>query len=190
MTGNSTTNTSHGDLWRQAAPCDHVVQMYDSDERFLDSLAAFVAAGIDNRDGIIVVATPAHRQGLSSRLREQGYDLVSAAEDGAYTVLDAGETLAKFMRGDMPDDEEFHRLAREVLTLARGNGRHVRAAGEMVALLWAEGKFAATLRLEYLWDTLCHAEGFSLFCAYPKVAFLFDPEYSMDKILAVHSRVV
>ena len=164
--------------------------MYESDERFMDSLTEFVAAGLDNGDAVIIVATPTHRRELTSRLRARGYDLASAAQDGAYTGLDAAETLAKFMRGDMPDDEAFHRAVRDVLSNARGNGRHVRAFGEMVALLWGDRKFDATVRLEYLWDSLCQAEGFSLFCAYPKVAFLFDPNYSFDKIVAAHSSVV
>jgi len=156
----------------------------------MDSLSEFVAAGLDNGDGVIVIATPMHRAGLGSRLRAQGYDLVSAAADGSFTLLDASETLDKFMRDGVPDDEQFHRMVRDLLILARGNGRHVRAFGEMVALLWAEEKFDATIRLEYLWDSLCQAEGFSLFCAYPKVVFLFDPRYSLDKIMAAHSRVV
>jgi len=177
-------------LWSEVAPCDHLVQIYDSDERFLDSLTRFAADGLDSGDGVIIIATPAHRRGLSSRLRLTGHDLVAAANDGSFTLLDAGETLAKFMRGDMPDDEEFHRLARDLLVLARGNGRHVRAFGEMVALLWADEKFDATIRLEYLWDSLCKAEAFTLFCAYPKVGFLFDPQFSLDEIIAAHSHVV
>ena len=45
------------------------------------------------------------------------------------------------------------------------------AYGEMVALLWAQGKRDATLRLEELWNELAERHTFDLLCAYPIGAF-------------------
>jgi hypothetical protein len=42
----------------------------------------------------------------------------------------------------------------------------VRAFGEMVALLWAQGKSQAALELEDLWNELPGHHPFSLMCAY------------------------
>ena len=39
--------------------------------------------------------------------------------------------------------------------------------GEMVALLWADKKFQAALRLEQLWNELGRTHSFYLRCAYP-----------------------
>src|SRR5688500_19228341 len=52
--------------------------------------------------------------------------------------------------------------------------RSVRAFGEMVAVLWANGHNGATVRLEHLWHAFCQSEAFSLFCAYPKTGFTQD----------------
>ena len=90
-----------------------------------------------------------------------------------------------------PDDAAFLEVVTGLLTRARGDGgRRVRAFGEMVAVLWAEGYCGATVRLEYLWQNLCRQEAFSLFCAYPKSGFTGDMTVSLQNICAAHSRVL
>jgi signal transduction histidine kinase len=61
----------------------------------------------------------------------------------------------------------------------------------MVALLWAEGKREAALRLEHLWNDLAQTHAFSLRCAYPLRFFgrVGDAE-SIGAICAVHSGVI
>ena len=46
----------------------------------------------------------------------------------------------------------------------------VRIFGEMVAVLWAEGKTRAAIRLEELWNALT-TRHVSLLCAYPMSSF-------------------
>jgi hypothetical protein len=95
-----------------------------------------------------------------------------------------------FMRNGWPDEELFRRLVRGLLSCAKRDGRKVRAFGEMVAVLWAQGEHAATVRLEYLWRELCGADHFSLLCAYPRVGFTQDLTSSIADICAAHSRVL
>ena len=81
-----------------------------------------------------------------------------------YITLDAGETLAKFMVNGAPDDERFEQLVTQLLARASQGGRQVRAFGEMVAVLWANGYMDATMHLEKLWHKLCqlkHSRYFS-----------------------------
>jgi hypothetical protein len=89
-----------------------------------------------------------------------------------------------------PDDDLFTEVVTNLIVRSRGKERRVRAFGEMVAILWARGDTAATVRLEYLWKNLCQKEGFSLFCAYPKAGFTQDVAESISLICATHSKVV
>ena len=89
-----------------------------------------------------------------------------------------------------PDDNLFSDFVTDLIERARAKGRRVRAFGEMVALLWARGDEAATIRLEYLWHQICQSQKFSLFCAYPKTGFIEDPSKSMSEICAAHSRII
>jgi hypothetical protein len=90
-----------------------------------------------------------------------------------------------------PDDLQFTNTIGASLRPARGAGeRKVRVFDEMVAILWAGGYDAATIRLEKFWHEACHQQGFALFCAYPRVCFPAGPSEPMSRVLATHSKVL
>ena len=178
------------DFWAEVAPCEHLLQIYTDENVLMDSLEGFVAGGILAGDAVIVIATAQHREELAKRLRMCGLDPDAAQADGTYLPLDAEQTLAQFMVGGWPNDDLFNRLIAQLLHPAREQGRRVRAFGEMVALMWANGQKGATVRLEYLWHQLCEEEGFSLLCAYPKKGFHRDALSSLHDIFAAHSKVI
>jgi hypothetical protein len=180
-----------GDVfWGEIAPCEHLVQIYEDACAFLDSLEGFVAGGLRAGDSVIVIATAAHLQDLDERLLAQGLDIAAAQARDQYIFADAEATLAKFMVNGWPDELLFTQTVSELLVRARHGGRRVRAFGEMVALLWADGHNGATVRLEHLWHAFCQSEAFSLFCAYPRSGFTQDASASIAEICATHSRVV
>ena len=74
---------------------------------------------------------------------------------------------------------------------ARGKNRRVAAFGEMVALLLAEGKPEAAIRLEQLWNDLAKTHSFDLHCAYPMSLFRHaEDEAAIGEICATHSQVI
>jgi hypothetical protein len=177
-------------FWGEASPCEHLVQFYEADDVFLDTLEGFVNGGLRSGDSVIVIATAAHRRVLEERLASAGCDVDEACSSDQYIALDAESTLELFMKAGWPDDERFFALVRELLERARRGGRKVRAFGEMVAIMWARGEQGATVHLEHLWHQLCTAEGFSLLCAYPKVGFAQNAAESISEICAAHSQVL
>jgi MEDS: MEthanogen/methylotroph, DcmR Sensory domain len=178
-------------FWGEIAPCDHIVQIYEEDEAFLNSLEAFVVAGLRAKEAVVLIATPQHHAGLERRLWAQHFDLIAGARSrDQYITFDADDTLSRFMVNDWPDEQLFKDQISSVLDRARSNGTRVRAFGEMVALLWARGLSGATVRLEHLWNHFCQKEGLPLFCAYPKSGFTKDTETSMREICAAHTKSV
>lgn len=177
-------------FWGEISPCEHLVQIYQDDGVFLDSLEGFVSGGILAGDGVVVIATPLHLTALNERLTARGIDIAQAAAHDQYLALDAEEMLSKFMVKDWPDETLFRTFVTETLQRAKGQNRRVRAFGEMVALLWAQGSTGATVHLEHLWHRLCQEQSFSLFCAYPKIGFTRDASASIQEICAAHSRIV
>src|SRR5207248_10769202 len=100
-----------------------------------------------------------------------GLDLARAVTQGRYVAWDAAETLSTLMQDGWPDGGRFADvlgggLARATAA-ATGARPHVAIFGEMVALLWAQGKLEAAMRLEHLWNELAQTHAFSLRCAYP-----------------------
>lgn len=177
-------------FWGEISPCEHLVQIYQDEGVFLDSLEGFVAGGIQAGDGVVVIATPQHLAALNERLAARNIDLATAIKSDQYLALDAEETLSKFMVMGWPDEDFFRTFVTNILQRAKGENRRVRAFGEMVALLWARGNTGATVQLEHLWHRLCQELSFSLFCAYPKIGFTRNASASIKEICDTHSRVL
>lgn len=177
--------------WREMSDCDHFVQFYEADESLLDSLSGFIGTGLSTGAGAIVVATKEHRNGLNDLLRTNGVDVTSATTSGRYVSLDAAETLAKFMVDGSPEPNRFTELIGGMIASVTDGRQAIRAFGEMVALLWAEGNYAGAIRLEQLWNDLQKSHSFSLFCAYPMNGFcgetLVEP---LNGVCTAHSRVI
>jgi len=179
----------------EAGHAAHVVQFYADDAFFLDGLSKYVGSALAAGDGAIVIATKAHRDGIAQRLRARGMDSTHATAQGRYLVLDAAETLSKFMVNDFPDTALFTDVVGSIVVqataCAEGKSPHVSAFGEMVALLWAQGKIEAALRLEELWNSLAQTHKFSLRCAYPMQAFSREEHgESFLRICALHGGVI
>jgi hypothetical protein len=178
-------------FWGELAPCDHVLQIYDTDGVFLDALAGFVGGGINANDACIVIATPAHLSALEARLTSYGISIAGLIDDDRYIPLDAEKLLSTFMVDGWPDETEFNNMVSSLLQRARGlKSRKIRAFGEMVAVLWAQGNTGATVNLEHLWNKFVANESFCLFCAYPKVGFTDDIADSIQHICSAHSKMI
>ncbi|MBC5768574.1 MEDS domain-containing protein [Ramlibacter albus] len=177
-------------FWAEMPPCNHVVQIYENDAVFLDTLEQFAAGGLRAGEAVVVIATRAHRDALSMRLAAGGIDVEALASNDQLMLEDAEELLAKFMLAGWPDDEKFKRAVGALLARASRGGRRVRAFGEMVALLWGAGHCAATVRLEHLWHALCEEARFTLLCSYPKAGFTRNASESIREICNAHSHVL
>ena len=191
MPENNGAATTVADVfWGEIAPCDHILQIYENDEQFINTLKGFVTKGFQLGESVIIIATPEHLRALNQRLREEGWDLFSLTLQDQYIPLSAEETLGKFMINGWPDENLFYHLLTNLLLRARNRERRVRAFGEMVAVLWSQGYSGATVHLEYLWSRYCESEQFSLFCAYPKSGFTEDAKESLASICACHSKTI
>lgn len=182
--------TSADIFWGEIAPCDHVVQIYENDGVFLDALAGFVGGGINAGECVIVIATANHLTALESRLSIYGIRIDTLKEDDRYIPLDAEETLSKFMVDGWPNEELFMQTVSSLINKGICKGRRIRAFGEMVAILWAQGLNGATVHLEYLWNKFCEQHEFCLFCAYPKTGFTQDMNESIMNICGCHSKMI
>src|SRR5580658_4648923 len=132
----------------------HMVQFYGEDSALIDGVSAYIGEALEEGNAALVLATPEHREALVERLKRRGLDIAGAMSEGRYVMLDAAETLSKFILEGWPDpvryEETVARLVIQAKAAARGNPPRLAVFGEMVALLWAQGKFQTAVRLEQL----------------------------------------
>ena len=156
------------DLLHDAAPKEHIVQLYQ-DEQFLNrAVCRFAAAALAHGEGVILVPTAAHWDAFCPRLEAEGVNIKEAQAQGQLTVVDADELLPRFMGQEMPDAPVFLGLAGEAVARARGRNRYpkVRWWGEMVNVLWERGNATASMALEDLFDQLAHEQEIAIFCSF------------------------
>jgi len=155
-------------LLHNAAPKEHIVQLYQ-DEQFLNrAVCRFAAAALAHGEGVILVPTAAHWDAFCPRLEAEGVDINAALSQGQLTVVDSDELLPRFMGEKMPDAPVFLGLAGEVVGRARNRDRYpkVRWWGEMVNVLWERGNATASMALEDLFDQLAHEQEIAIFCSF------------------------
>jgi hypothetical protein len=166
------TGAADGESWdgllSSAGPRDHIVQLYQ-DQQFLNrAVCRFAAGAIANGEGVILVPTAAHWEAFQPRLEAEGVDVKAARSRGQLTVVDADETLPRFMRDSMPDAPVFLGLAANVVSEARDKDRYpkVRWWGEMVNVLWEQGNVAASMSLEDQFHHLANHHEIAIFCSF------------------------
>ncbi|MDQ6942375.1 MAG: MEDS domain-containing protein [Candidatus Eremiobacteraeota bacterium] len=171
----------------------HLVQLYGKDlTPLVRSVGRYLADGLSAGEGAVVIATQSHRDAFVAELGAIGADSAAALRQGRLVVLDTHETMARFIVDGQPDRELFEATARPVLSALRARcPAGVRAYGEMVGVLWEEGRFAAAIRLEEFWNALLCDGGFRLFCAYPidVCGDGFTPA-DVDAVMSTHTHVV
>ncbi|HXO45510.1 MAG TPA: MEDS domain-containing protein [Candidatus Cybelea sp.] len=173
----------------------HSVQFYGEDPVLLDELCRFIGDSLESGGSALVVATVAHRDALTRLLKARGLDTDAAVVRGRYIPMDATETLSKLMQEGWPDPARFAEVIGSVVVRAKhaagGSDGQVAIFGEMVAILWAQGKFESSIQLEQLWNRLSQTHSFALRCAYPMAGFNRE-EHSEPflKICAEHSHVI
>ena len=168
----------------------HAVQFYGNEESLFTTVAGFLGDSLVSREPAIIIATPAHCEAIERHLCGRLIDCDQARRNGDLVMLDAEEMLGQFMIGDVPDPELFEEtMGLIVQQMLDGRGRIVvRAYGEMVDVLWKQGRTESAIKLEILWNKLALKYRFALLCGYAMGNF-YKQAKQLDDICAQHTHV-
>ena len=168
----------------------HAVRFYENEKSLSQIVADFLAEGLAAGNPGIVVATPSQRAAIVRELVARSLDVIELQRSNDLVLLDGRDTLATFMTDGTLDAEAFKAIMCEAITSAcRGRvDCTVRIYGQMVDILWQEGKQDAALRLEMLWNQLAQTHVFSLLCGYAMGQFYKDAH--VDDVCRHHTHVI
>jgi DcmR-like sensory protein len=176
----------------QPAHHQHAVQFYENELSLFKTVAGFLGQGLVDEQPGIMIATAPHRAAIVDRLKARLIDIDAAQRSGTLIVLDAAEALSLFMVNGMPDPVAFDTHIGTIVTdLLRGRPAHtmIRAYGEMVDVLWKDGKPDAAIRLEMLWNKLAAQHGFALLCGYAMGNF-YKETVRFEEVCRQHAHIV
>jgi hypothetical protein len=147
----------------------HAVHFYGEEQSLFDSVAAFLGQGFLDGQPAMLIASAAHSAAILNQLQQRMIDVKRAQRAGDLVVLDAHRTLDLFMDETGPNALRFESSVGPIISrMSENRARRtcVRAYGEMVDVLWKQGRSDAAIRLEKLWNDLAHRHGFALLCGY------------------------
>jgi hypothetical protein len=181
--------------WLELDRSPHAIQFYSGDGFMLDSLSRFVSTALEAGDSCLVLATQAHLEGLAERLKARGVDTARAVKARRYVTVDAVQVLSRLIVDGKLDKTRFDEFMREVFlplkAAAEGKVKRVAASGEVVGLLWADGKAEAAIELERLWNEVAKQGPYCLRCFY-QIACFSDAGQNEQflKLCAEHADVI
>ena len=174
-------------------PVVHSVHFYDDNTALVSRLCGIVTSALQIGNSVLIVAMRAHREDLIQALSSVGVDVRKHARQLRFAMYDAEETLATFMRHDRPKRALFKqsigRLLKDARRSSRSKDNGLTVFGEMVAVLWDQGKKKAALEVEALWNEALNDTAFHLHCAYPRASFARDDHSLFAQVCKAHSHV-
>ena len=169
---------------------EHHLQLFDSSKSLAETVSSFLIDGFRRGEPLLLAVTPEHRELLSRKLEDAGVSVHKAIMASRLVIVDAAQTLDKFMRQEAPSRIAFDEVVGTLVAGLAEKGR-VCIYGEMVNVLAARGQYKAAYQLEVLWNALGRREPFKLFCGYASGHF-GDPKTAavLGQICEAHSRVL
>ena len=171
----------------------HTVQFYEDDAYLFRVVSRYLSKGLKAGQPVVVIATPEHCDGFLYGLAALGHDPGLHQRGGGLIMMDAKAALASFIAGSMPSSNLFYEHIGKVVESVRRKrkGCTIRIYGEMVDILWEEGKPEAAIRLEELWNELSAEYALSLLCGHSMATFAGDTHGTQfQEICARHAHVL
>jgi len=168
----------------------HAVQFYGDEAELFERVGTFLSEGLTAGQPAIVIVTPEHRAAIERALEKHLIDVSSARHLGDLVMLDAEEVLGTFMVDHAPVGSLFRRSIGNVIdqTLRGRERTPARAFGEMVDVLWKQGRTEAAIRVEVLWNNLAETHAFSLLCGY-SIGHFYKQAEKYREVCDLHSHV-
>ena len=169
----------------------HPCHFYSDDASLTANVATFFAPAFRERQAMVAFGTPAHLSQIEKRLHAEGHDVESAKAKGQYIAYDAQAALEHLLHGDLPSQDRFEEIVSAEIARASREFGAVRAFGEIVSLLWRDGKRQAALRLEEMWNEAIGLYPLALLCGYNVRSFTSAHDAAgVTGIIAKHTSVL
>jgi anti-sigma regulatory factor (Ser/Thr protein kinase) len=169
----------------------HVVDFYRDDEELMARVTDHLAGALAIGGSVIATCTPVHRRTLEDALGTRGVDIERAQQDGLLVLFDAAEMLGRLMSDTGLDAAQFDAVIGHLVRSRSVPGRPLHIFGEIVGLLWDDGRVTEAIELETLWNDFGTSVRFDLYCAYQRE--LVDQQGCADEVglmCALHSSVI
>jgi len=176
------------------APHVHQAGFYTADPELLSAYATFASKALTAGKTVVALLETARREKLTALLRHQGIDIDLAIARDRYIAIDIDEILRETIVDGLPDETLVWNSAVELLMRAgRNSGDQppaLAAFGEAAQRLWNDGRPAAAVLFEQIWNDASKTLNIDIFCGYMLEALASADEEMRELIGAAHTETV
>ena len=144
----------------------HEAYFYHSNDALVQRLTRVVRESLNDNRFAMLFLTREHKDLLEMALRASGVDVDTAMRESRMRLLDARALCDRLLEGDRIDQQRFDAAFDKLLAEGVSSGKEITVCGEIVNLLWQEGRQEAALQLERLWDDVLRRHNLHIFCVY------------------------
>jgi hypothetical protein len=167
----------------------HRLQLFDTSESLVESVASFLFEGYVRGEHLVIVAKPRHRQAVMATLQRMGCFPPDADTPQRLVALDAAEVLHTITRDGRLDATLFKRTIKPLMKSLSETGP-VRIYGEAVELLAEQQDLGTAFALEQLWNALGSEIPYTMLCGYSSAHFTTPTsQRSLRDICGTHTHV-
>ena len=178
-------------LQRAETASVHPCHFYSDDASLTANVSRFFAPAFRDDQAMIAFGTPGHLRAIEKRLAAEGHDVETARARGQYLPFDARTAMDALLEGELPAASRFEEIIANELHRATAEFGAVRAFGEIVSLMWRDGKRQAALRLEGMWNEAIGLYPLALLCGYNVRSFTSAHDAAgVTGIIAAHTSVL
>jgi len=178
------------EFWTDIARQDHVVQLYENDGVFLDTLTGFIEATMHVDENVVVVATDRHLNALEARLEMYGVEIEKMISENRFIPFNVEEIIAEFVIDGKLDEAVVLKSASDLLIKASYGGRKFKMFGEIAPTLMAQGYKDLPMRVERIFDKIFHEHKSCLYCGYSAKLFNGDLSHYRSPVCEIHAKII
>jgi hypothetical protein len=183
-------SVSADEFWTDIARQDHVVQLYENDGVFLDTLTGFIEATIYANENVVVIATDRHLSALEARLQTYGVEIEKMISENRFIPFNVEEIIAEFMIDGSLDEGLLLKLTSDLLVKASYGNRRFKMFGEIAPTLMAQGYKDIPMRVEQIFDRVFHEHKSCVYCGYSKKLFTGELLQYRSPVCELHSKII
>ncbi len=145
---------------------NHIVQVCQNETSQAEILTHYIKEGLLNNAAIVIIARPALRKNVLSKLEALGINVQTFKNQDQIKIFDAEFLLSTILMDEVIDEHSFQKSIGMPIQVAQSKYSKVFAFGDMVDILWQRGLHNTAMQLEGLWNNLSEKQELTLLCTY------------------------
>lgn len=181
---------SYTDFISSGAKCNHLVQLYESEDHLHKIVSSFIVPATKSDDAVIIIAVKHRIDTLEGCFREQNVNIDRMKHQHQLVFVDAERLADSCLLDGRFEAEKIEQFMSDLFARVQKNYRRTFVYGELVNVFCERGNHVAALELEQIWARFVSGRDIILLCGYDVNNFRDGGlDKVFDRICRLHTQI-